>query len=218
MILKVQEHLDMVCTQFLATSLHPSHPSFQIVMADSGPRAMKNTLQSRYHPGVAELTGEAALTAGGTIANPTAARRQVHCRAVTKSIAARADNRVLGSPAPDVDDAEQELPRKTRRTLAQLRSGECLALNNYQHKMGWSDTLLCPCCRSEEHTTQHIFECPAYQTPLNLTDLWTHPVEAAEFLRGLPFMDLPESRRPPPEPPPRQETRPSEQDHRLQDR
>ena len=218
MILKVQEHLDMVCTQFLATSLHPSHPSFQIVTAESGPRAMKNTLQSRYHPGVAELTGEAALTAGGTIANPTAASRQVHCRAVAKSIAARADNRVLGSPAPDIDDAEQELPRKTRRTLAQLRSGECLALNSYQHKVGLSDTPLCPCCRSEEHTTQHIFECPAYQTPLNPVDLWTHPVEAAEFLRGLPFMDLPESRRPPPEPPPRQETRPSEQDHRLQDR
>ena len=163
---------------------------------------------------MAELTGEAALAAGGTIANPTAARREVHAWAVAKSIAARADSSVLGSPAPDVDDAEQELPRKTRRTLAQLRSGDCLALNSYQPRMGWSDTPLCPCCRDEEHTTQHIFECPAHQTPLVPDDLWTHPVQAAEFLRGLPFMDLPESRRPPPN----QETRPIEQDHRLQDR
>ena len=144
------------------------------------------------------------MTADGTVADPTAARRQIHTRAVAKSIAARANNRVLGSPAPDVDDTEQELPRKTRRTLAQLRSGECLALSNYQHKMGWSDSPMCPCCRSEEHTTQHIFDCSAHQTPLEPENLWTHPIEAADFLRTLPFMDLPD-RRPPPEPPPSQE-------------
>ena len=134
-------------------------------MADSGPRAMKNTLQSRYHPGVAELTGEAALAAGGTIANPTAACKQVHSRAVANSIVARADNSVLGSPAPDVDDAEQELPRKTRRTLAQLRSGNCLALNSYQPRMGWSDTHHCVPAAETKSTLRSTFSSALLTRP-----------------------------------------------------
>ena len=151
-LLKVGEHLDMVCSQFLATSLHPQHPSFQTVRADSGPRLMKHTLQSRYLREVAELTGDGALTADGVITDPDAARRQIHTRAVTNSIAARADNRILVAPAPDIADEEKELMRKPRRILSQLRSGECISLNNYQHKIGLSNTPLCPCCRSQEHT------------------------------------------------------------------
>ena len=205
-LLKAQEHLDMVCTQFLATSLHPQHPSFQTVRAESGPRLMKHTLQSRYLREVVELTDDGALTADGIITDPAAARRQIHTRAVTKSIAARADNRVLGTPAPDIADEEQELMRKPRRTLSQLRSGECISLNNYQHKIGLSDTPICPCCRNQDHTTQHLFECPSHQTDLEPIDLWLRPILAAEFLRTLPFMDLPESRRPAPEPPPTRET------------
>ena len=194
----------MICTQFLATSLHPQHPSFHCVRADSGPRPMKYTLQSRCLQEISELTDDGALTITGEITDTTAARRQIHTRAVAKSIATREDNRVLGAPAPDVADEEQELPRKTRRTLSQLRSSECLALNSYQHKVGLSDTPLCPCCRSEEHTTQHLFECPSHPTEREPIDLWLRPILATEFLRTLPFMDLPEARRPPPEPPPTQ--------------
>ena len=204
-LLKVREHLDIICTQFLAVSLHPEHPSFQTVRADSGPRPMKHTLQSRYLRELRELTDDGALTEDGSIMDPAAARRQIHTRAVANSIAARADNRVLNAPAPDVAEEEQELPRKTRRTLAQLRSGECMALNSYLHKVGWSDTPLCPCCRSEEHTTQHLFDCPAHQTEREPIDLWLRPILSTDFLRTLPFMDLPETRRPPPEPPPTQD-------------
>ena len=196
----------MICAQHLATYLQPGHPSYPIVTAETGPRPMKQTLQSRYLPKLEELTGDAALTEGGTITDPVASRRQIHTRAVQRSIAARGANRVLGTQAPDVSDDEIDLPRKTRRTLAQLRSGECIALNSYKHKIGVADTPLCPCCRSEEHTTGHIFRCPSHSTDLEPIDLWRSPVEAAEFLRSLPFMDLPEGRRPPPEPPPTQET------------
>ena len=204
-ILKVQEHLDMICAQHLATCLQPGHPSYPIATAPAGPRPMKQTLQSRYLPKLEELTGDAALTGEGTIADPAAARREIHTRAVQSSIAARQANRVLGTLAPDVADEEEELPRKTRRTLAQLRSGECIALNSYQHKIGVADTPMCPCCRSEEHTTEHIFRCPSHRTDHEPIDLWRSPVEVADFLRTLPFMDLPAGRRPPPEPPPNQE-------------
>ena len=149
-----------------------------------------------------ELTNDGAPAADGTITDPTAARRQIHTNAVTKSIAARTDNRVLRAPAPDIADEEQELRRKTRRTLSQLRSGECISLNSYQHKIGLSDSPICPCCRNQEHTAQHLFECPSHQTNLEPIDLWLRPILTAEFLGTLPFVDLPESRRPPPEPPP----------------
>ena len=206
MVLKVQEHLDMLCTQFLATSLQREHPSFATVTASSGPRRMKHTLQSRYLPKLEELTGEAGLAGDGTITDPIAARKQIHTRAVESSISARQANRVLDAPAPDVSYREEELPRKTRRTLAQLRSGESISLNSYKHKIGLADSPLCPCCRSEEHTTEHIFRCPSHATSYSPIDLWRHPVEVADYLRTLPFMDLPEGRRPPPEPPPNQET------------
>ena len=45
---------------------------------------------------------------------------------------------------------------------------------------------------------QHVFECSEYPTDLSPLDLWTRPSTAAEFLRTLPFFDLPEEERPPP--------------------
>ena len=187
----------MLCTQFLATCLQENHPSFPIVTADSGPRTVKKTLQSRY-------IGDLSRYTGGTtqIADPDIARQTVHREAVRESIEARGTNRILGTRAPAIDPTEKELPRKTRRTLAQMRSGFCIALNDYRHRIGQSDTPICPCCRQDEHTVQHVFGCSEYPTDLQPMDLWLRPVDVAEFLESLPYMDLPESRRPPPEPPP----------------
>ena len=86
MVLKVQEHLDMICTQFLATCLQRNHPSFTTVTADSGPRPMKHTLQSKYLTKLEELTGEAGLAGDGTIVDPIAAGKEIHTRTVERSI------------------------------------------------------------------------------------------------------------------------------------
>ena len=114
-------------------------------------------------------------------------------------------NQVVGKPAPNVDQEERELARVTRRTLAQMRSGYCSSLEEYRCRIGSSPTSICPCCRLEEHTVQHVFRCPDHPTPLEPLDLWLRPVRAAEFLRTLPFFDLPEAQRPPPEPPPQKD-------------
>ena len=196
-ILTVREHLNMLCSQFLASCLQESHPSFPIVTADSGPRTVKQTLQRRYTSEVARYTGGATQIADAAIA-----RQLIHRAAVRESIEARGNNRILGIPAPAIDPTEKELPRPTRRLLAQMRSGFSITLNDYRHRIGQSNTSICPCCRQDEHTVQHVFECSEHPTTLQPTDLWLRPVDVAEFLRSLPFMDLPESRRPPPEPPP----------------
>ena len=131
-----------------------------------------------------------------------AARSGIHTSAVVRSIGAKGPNRVLGAPAPAIDPEEEQLQRKTRRTLSQLRSGFCPSLEDYRHRVGLSESGICPCCERGEHTVQHVFECPDYPTDLRPLDLWHRPVRAAEFLRTLPFFDLPEEDRPPPEPPP----------------
>ena len=46
-ILKGEDHLRMICSQFLITWLQTGHPSFYIVTADSGPRE-KKTLQKCF--------------------------------------------------------------------------------------------------------------------------------------------------------------------------
>ena len=153
-IMKVGEHLKMLCAQFLATCLQPQHPSFPIVTADSGPRNMKETLQTFSIAEVANYIED------GAIADAAAASKDIHTTSVRRSMEARGINRVLGIPAPAVNEEEEQLPRKTRRTLAQLRSGFCSSLNGYKHRVGQSDTQICPCCGQEEHTVQHVFECP----------------------------------------------------------
>ena len=196
-IMKVGEHLDMLCAQSLATFLQPLHASFPTVTADSGPRRIKQTLQSRFQARVRSFVGE-----DGTVADAATALRTIHCHAVRESINARGTNRVLGTPAPAISEEEEQLPRKTRRTLSQLRSGFSASLEDYKHRIGLSASNLCPCCRQEEHSVQHVFECSAYPTDLQPLDLWLRPVLVAEFLRTLPFFDLPGEERPPPEPPP----------------
>ena len=104
----------------------------------------------------------------------------------------------LAHPPPPINPEEEDLDRKTRRTLSQLRSGFCSSLEDYRQRVGLSTSNICPCCRQEEHTVQHVFECSEYPTDLSPLDLWTRPSTAAEFLRTLPFFDLPEEERPPP--------------------
>ena len=138
----------------------------------------------------------------GTIADAATAQATIHCQTVQESINARGVNRVLGVPPPAIDEEEERLPRKTRRTLSQLRSGFCPSLEDYRERIGISSINLCPCCRQEEHSVQHVFECPIHPTDLRPLDLWLRPIMVAEFLRTLPFFDLPGEERPPPEPPP----------------
>ena len=123
-------------------------------------------------------------------------------------------NKVLLGPPPEVDPAERMLPRPYRSTLSQLRSGYCSRLQSYLHRVGRAPSPACPDCGSAPHTTEHLFSCPESPTDLVPADLWTAPLQAAQFISSLPaFSDLPPfpvipggpfppPPRPPPEPPP----------------
>ena len=50
--LLVDEHLQLLCRQFLTKSFLPEHPSFAVVSAPSGPRPIRQTLSSRFGPDI----------------------------------------------------------------------------------------------------------------------------------------------------------------------
>ena len=166
---------------------------------NSGPRAIRHTLQSRYYHDIRPFLVDNVI--------PIAMRKHtlttLHCNAVQTAIAASSNSKLLNAPPPLVDAAEVSLPRPYRSALSQLRSGYCVALNDYQFRIGGSLTAICPECTSADQTVPHIFACPAHPTYLSLEDLWTDPVGVAGYISSLPsFNYLPPMGRPPPEPPP----------------
>ena len=209
-VLPVRDHLHLLSSQYLARAMQPDHPSFGVVSLPPGPRQMKHTLASKCGPTVEPHLQDGVI--------PPAAYKEtinrIHTETVGNAIRDRSHNRVLKTPAPKINPQEFHLPRKTRATLAQLRSGHCIKLKDYMHRIGKADDDICPNCRVAPSSTEHLFNCTAHPTTLTTRDLWERPHETATFLTNIPaFNDLPavgplppprrrRDARPPPEPPP----------------
>ena len=71
---------------------------------------------------------------------------KIHTEVVSDVISNRSPNRVLNAPTPDISAQETFLPRPIRATLAQLRSGHCAKLNDYQLRIGKVNSDICPEC------------------------------------------------------------------------
>ena len=197
-VLPVKDHLSLLSTQFLAKALQPNHPSHPIVTSPSGPRNKKATLQSRF------LCNLTPYLEGGVL-QPDRYKStiaQLHTTAVATSISNRSPNRVLQSRPPPISEEEVTLPRIHRTTLAQLRSGFCSSLKDFQVAIRSTTNPLCPSCRRYPQTVSHLFSCTEHPTDLTTADLWHRPLQTSEFLQRLPFFNLPQISRPPPEPPP----------------
>jgi hypothetical protein len=207
----VAEHLSMLCAQFLANCLRPSHPSHEVVQIPPGPRTnasgrpMKETLSSRFTAAVSPIL----QAEGGSVSelNYKRVKDLIHSSSVRASIEKLKPNPVLGTKAPDVHVSELSLPRIYQTTLTQLRSSKCANLKSYLYFIKSTTDDVCPECLSAPHTTSHIFSCSACPTTLTVWDLWHKPVEAAGFISNLPSFDNlpplnPQLPRPPPEPPP----------------
>jgi hypothetical protein len=205
----VLERLSMLCSQFLANCLRPTHPSNSIVLLPPGPRKnakncpMKETLSSRF------LATVDLHLRGGIV--PTGLYNkiedEIHTAAVRNFLASASPNEVLGVKPPEIDPSEQSLPRAYRTVLSQLRGDKCSTLRSYMHYIKATDDDTCPNCQSAPHTPLHLFSCSAMPTVLTFWDLWRHPVVVAVFLESHPSFNhlppLPPRRpRPPPEPPP----------------
>ena len=108
--------------------------------------------------------------------------KSIHTRSVQATIAKQSRNKVIQEQPPPIDKSEKILPRKTRTTLSQLRSGYSTHLNSYLSRINPSINDNCPDCNNSNHTTAHLFNCPNKPTNLMTRSLWDEPITAATFL------------------------------------
>ena len=182
--------------------MRSSHPANEPVNRPPRRRNKKQTLQSKHKSRIDDRLVDGALPEGAYPETKTA----LHTKFVEDAIAAQGNQPLLNAPYPKISSSESNLSRHYRSTLSQLRSGHCVSLANYQHRVGRIQSPVCPLCNTEDQTVQHLFSCGAQVTNLSLIDLWQNPTSVATFLSTHPSFDLPplppHRPRPPPELPP----------------
>jgi hypothetical protein len=117
--------------------------------------------------------------------------KTIHQISVQNYLQSRSPNPILQLVPPTINKNEENLCRKTRRTLAQLRCNESPFLMTYLNKINPQTytSPLCPLCKNHNHDTIHLFNCTHINTNLRPDDLWNDPVAVAELLQlwGTPW-------------------------------
>ena len=108
--------------------------------------------------------------------------KSIHTSTVANTLQSYNNNRVLQHPPPKVNPEETKLSRKERSTLSQLRSGFSKMLNSYLNRINGTPDV-CPSCAESPHDTAHLFDCRENPTTLTVINLWTSPIEVANFLK-----------------------------------
>ncbi|XP_017470530.1 PREDICTED: uncharacterized protein LOC108362171 [Rhagoletis zephyria] len=175
-MLAVKEHNTMLSKQYLVGCHRGNHPNNALLRNEPPPRHVRRHL----HDWKADI--EPYVDHPFDAATYRAALNSLHSDAVRTSLSTRNDNIVLGGRPPPIDPEEIELPRETRCTLAQLRSGWCHRLNSYLSRLNTQVENTCPACGQGPHDTQHLFTCTSNPTTLTPEALWTAPIDAARFL------------------------------------
>ena len=185
--LPVKDHLHLLSSQFLARALQPGHVSYPFATLDQGSRKLKHTLRSKC---IADV--QPYLEADGSLGrgNFGPVKNKLHTDIVRKATSIRGPNRVLGSHPPPIHACEAGLPRLTRTTLAQLRSGHCGKLRDFQKRVGKTNDDICADCNLSQQNVGHLFDCPAHPTTLNVRDLWENPRDAVDHLNCHCLRDL----------------------------
>ena len=115
-ILPIQKHLQLHVSQIRQKAQYPSHPLYKYTTYNNSQRLMKPTTfnNSRYTTNIP--TDPCTVTTADIKAN----MRDIHTTIVSQHLAARDNNKILRTHPPQVSSTEENLPRHTRRTLAQL--------------------------------------------------------------------------------------------------
>lgn len=178
-ILPVKAHSEMLTKQHLLSMHQADHPNHHLLQEPQENRGYKETIR-KFLPGIQQYTdGRPQISE----IEYKAKNKKIHTDEVTHTTNCYPVNKVLEIKPPPVNQEEISLPRPTRSTLAQLRSGYSSYLNSYLHRIGATDSDKCPNCLVEAHTSRHLFSCPARPTDLSIENLWSKPIETAEFLR-----------------------------------
>ena len=178
-VLPVKAHTAMLATQHLLACHLPEHPGQRLLEKPSPPRKMKPTLVSAHDPRLEHLLE------GVDLPLPTKEYRRllktVHTETVATTTQSYPPSGVLGTRPPPVHFREEKtLPRRTRRTLSQLRSGYSQHLLSYRARLEPDQESSCPLCHTSPTRLPTCSSAP--QTPLTSPSLtfgqtrWKPPV------------------------------------------
>jgi hypothetical protein len=176
LMLPVQDHLDMLSAQYLASSTQQEHPCHSVTTRPPPPRRMKETLATKHQNMVRPLLVQD---------NHKATIKAIHTVAVANTINKQSANVLLGGRPPPINKEESNLSRFQRTTLCQLRSGYCRLLNSYRHRLDPNTPDSCTDCGASPHDVPHLFNCPSHPTTLTPEDLWENPAAAIHHLHFL---------------------------------
>ena len=182
-MMPVKDRCQMLSKQFLLSTQNKNHPNSQDLYAPPPKRITKPTLVTCFGKEIKAMSKP-------NLTEPTYKKllKKIHTKSVKESIHNLGNNRVLNARPPKINKAEKSLPRTTRSTLSQLRSGFSKFLNSYKARIDPSQSDKCDKCTTAIHTTEHLFACPQNPTQLTVLDLWKKPKQTASFL-GLPIDD-----------------------------
>ena len=93
-------------------------------------------------------------------------------------------NVVLDHPPTPINNSENDLTRKERVILAQIRWGYCRLLEGSFKSIIKKDASLSVCsdCGKISHDVKHLFVCPAHPTTLTPSDIWSRPTDSVRKL------------------------------------
>ena len=178
--LPIHEHLQLHASQYKQKTQHPSHPLHKHTTYFNTPRLTKPTIfnNGRYTTNIPSDPHTVTTTDIKTN------MRHIHTSIVSRHLATRGNNNILRTPPPHTSSSEEILPRRTRRTLAQLRTNKSPFLKSYLHKVDAKThpSPLCPLCNIHTHDTHHLFNCTHIRTTLSPLDLWTDPAGVTALL------------------------------------
>ena len=154
------------------------HPSYSLVNRGPLERNLRKYAGREYKENI-----ESFIPRGGlNQANLKLGMKSIHTVDVRSAINSYSTNPITANRHPPIDGSEQELPRRTRATLEQLRSRWCHIPKHYMSRINHEIQDICPNCGTSPHYVHHLFNCPRKPTTLEITSLWTNPIEAEIFL------------------------------------
>ena len=175
-VLPVKVHTQMITKQYLAACHLPGHPGREQL---SRPPSIRN-----HKPTILQYREEIGsyFTNSNDETTYKAAIKCIHKKTVAATLSSYPPNKVLGTAPPEINPEEEDLPRKSRSLLSQLRSGYSKLLNSYNHRLNENTPDSCPKCSTSPHTTTHLFSCPDTPTELTPLSLWLQPKTTANYL------------------------------------
>ena len=175
LVLPIAEHLKLHASQLRQKSRDPDHPLHNLTRQLEPDRwwMKQNIFRNRSYTTNIE---------SGTIKENL---KTIHSKIVTDHARVVEPNKILQEPAPAIHPSEQELPRHTRRALAQLRTNKSPLLLQYLNKIDPVNhpSPSCPLCNHNPHDSLHLFNCPEISTTLGPRDMWENPTEVAGVLQ-----------------------------------